>query len=245
MDAFFEVHLVRRFAFARRQAPGVERVKRQALPVVFVVVRFARDRPAFGVAQLLEELLRVLAASAREAPSEALAAPDEDIRRDRGDGALGVDARTVQVGLEDELGIGVTELRTHDGERMAARGVTGADEQEVGGLVPRGFDRGRGTGGGRADRARFDDAGTGRRACGHGVVGEGLGGGGRRFRILRLLEIPEHLEAFDRPVFLLEAREELRIEDFVAAAVAKDRPDQRETRDRVGEIDRRQPQERR
>ena len=75
--------------------------------------------PSVGVAQLLEELLRVLAAGAREAPGEVLAAPDEHVRRDRGDDALGVDAAAVQVGLHDDLGVEVAELRTHHRERVA------------------------------------------------------------------------------------------------------------------------------
>ena len=64
---------------------------RDAFAVVDVVGRAARRRSFFafvGVAQLLEELLVVLAVGARQAPGEVATAADEHVRRDRRDDAL-------------------------------------------------------------------------------------------------------------------------------------------------------------
>ncbi len=80
------IHLVGRFGAPCADFPGVEARHRDAFPVVFVEFGFPRHGAAFfGVAQLQQELLCVLAAGAREAPGEVPAAPDEHVGRDRRD----------------------------------------------------------------------------------------------------------------------------------------------------------------
>ena len=125
MHGFHEFELACRFAVARTEQARIEVGHRDAFAVVDVVVRFARGRQRGEVAQLLEELLRVLAARAREAPGEVLPPPDEHVGRDRGDDALRIHPATVQVGLHHDLRVEVAELRSHHGQRVPVRGVAG------------------------------------------------------------------------------------------------------------------------
>ena len=92
----------------------------------------------------------------------------------------------------------------------------------------------------RALRAGVDHHRPGRRAGGHAVIRERFRRRRRRFGVVDLAQVAEDLHAFARAELVLEVREEIRVRDFVTAAVAEDRADEGEARDRVGEIDRRQ-----
>src|SRR5207249_1720922 len=102
-----------------------------------IVVGRARRRAAVAVAELLQELLRVLATGAGQAPREVTPPADEHVRRDRGDDPHGVDAAAVQLTLHDDLGVEVAQLRTHHRQRMPVSGMARAYDYEVGGFAPR------------------------------------------------------------------------------------------------------------
>ena len=135
MHGFIERELAFRFRAAAFECARVEELHRHAFAVVHVGGRFARRLAAIGVAQLLEELLRVLAVGARETPGEVASAADEHVWGDRCDDPLGVHPRPVQVGLHHYLRVEVAELGAHHGHRMPAAGVGATDQQEVRGLL--------------------------------------------------------------------------------------------------------------
>ena len=240
VNRFFEEHLVRRFGFAGTEFTGVDRLHRDAFAHVHVVVRGARRRAFVGVAEFLQELHRVLAARARQAPREVAPAPDEHVRRDRRDCTLGVDAAAVEVGLHHDLGVEVAELRPHHGQRVAVLGFAVADEQEVRHFPFRGTGLAGGLGRRGALRSGVDDRRAGGRPGRDGVVGERFARRRRRFGVVDLAQVAEDLEPFGRSEVALEAREQCGVGHFVAASVAEDRADEREAGDRVGDVDRRQ-----
>ena len=109
----------------RRPAVGVfEQFHGQTLALVEVV--------RFVAAQDLGEGVRVGGFAARGAPRVVAAVAELHVLVDaREGGSARIDARTVQVLLEQDLGRVVADLRAHDGERMCVAGVRRADELPV------------------------------------------------------------------------------------------------------------------
>ena len=231
----------------RPRVRAVEPVHRPALalPQVVHVV----------LAEHLGERVDVVGVGRRRAPGVVAAVAELDVEvhaRERG--AAGVDARTVQVLLHQDLRHVVADLRAHHGDRVTGRRLARGDELPVGGVRALGGGahqvrpdaaarRARAGGAGHRRRRRrgLDRAGVGQRepALGERVAGlvvEPLAADRRdRLGVALLAEVLPGQAALLRAEALRERLEDLRGVQLAPAALAEDAADERRRRDDVVE----------
>ena len=133
----------------------------------------------------------------------------------------------MQVGLQDDLGVEVADLRAHDGKWVVRGRARPVDEERVRHVVRRG------EGGDRLHGAGVDHRGAGSGAGGALEVREPLVDGRRRLGVVSLAQVAPDLEALLRAELRLEAGEQLGSTHLVATAFSEDSPDQRGRGDHV------------
>ena len=255
-DAVHRALRLERVGLRRRGVAGVRRdvvdpregLHRDAVALVQVVRRLDRGRRAVGLAQLLREGVDDVLAGRGRRPGEVLAAAEQHVRADAGEGgAVGVDVGAVEVLLDQDLRHEVGDLRAHHGDRVAGLGLGGRHEQGVRHRVHRaetaeqapepassrlppllrGID----------ERARVGHRDAGAAALARVVEGAvAARDRGRRLGVVHAAEVAPRLLAGGAAVARLRGDQRERVPELAASALPEDSADQRGGRDHVGRL---------